>query len=310
MKKILSLILLILLLIAMLIEADKVVATVGFSFEICIKNLFPSLLPFLILSSILSNYGFIELTSELLKPIMRCIFHLNSNCAYVIILSLLSGSPTNSKYIKQLLDDKKISINDANKLLLFTHFTNPIFIIGTIGTVFLDNKMYGVIILISHYLANIIIGIFTRNKERPPYIKSDLKKILEIKPKGFIETLIKGINDAISTLLIIFGTITSCLIVSNLLNTFFNFNHILTGFLEITSGLKYISNSNIHILYKIILSTFFISFGGISIHTQVFSILDNKKIRYLPYLESRILQGLIASIIAYLLYITIFKLSV
>ncbi len=305
MKKTIPLILLITILIAMIMEADKVIDSVSFSFEICINNLFPSLLPFLILSSILSNYGFIELVSELLKPIMINVFHLNSNCAYVLVLSILSGSPSNSKYIKELLNDNKISISDANQILLFSHFVNPIFIIGTIGTIFLDNKKYGIIILISHYLANIIIGIFLRNKNKPQYVKINLNKVFQIQPKGFIETLKIGINEAINTLLVIFGTITCCLVFSTIISSFFDFNPILNGFLEVTSGLKYISNSNIKVVFKIVFSTFFISFGGISIHTQVLSILDNKKIRYLPYLEARLLQGLIASIIVYFLYLII-----
>lgn len=310
MKKIIPLLFLIIILICMLIEADKVINSVSFSFELCFKNLFPSLLPFLILSSILSNYGFVELVSESLKKIMTNLFHLNSNCAYVLVLSILSGTPSNGKYIKELLDNNKITTSDANQILLFSHFVNPIFIIGTIGTIFLGNKIYGIIILISHYLANFIIGIFLRKKEKPHAIKTDFRKVLEFKPKGFIETLKKGINDAISTLLVIFGTITCCLVFSTLISSFFNFNPILNGFLEVTSGLKYISNANIKIIYKIAFSCFFISFGGISIHAQVLSIIDNKKIRYLPYLEARLLQGLISSLIVFFLYMLINTLSV
>lgn len=310
MKKTLPLIFLIFVLISMLMNADKVIDAVSFSFEICTKNLFPSLLPFLILSSVLSNYGFVELVSEALKPVMIKVFHLNSNCAYVLVLSMLSGTPSNSKYIKELLDNKKINYKEANQILLFSHFTNPLFIIGTIGSIFLESKTYGIIILISHYLANFIIGFFLRPKDKPKYIKSDFKKILNIKPKGFIESLKTGINDAINTLLIIFGTITNCLVFSNIISSYFNINPIFNGFLEVTSGLRYISISNIKIIYKIIFSCFFISFGGISIHAQVLSILDNKKIRYLPYLEARLLQGLISSLIVYFIYIVIIKFSV
>lgn len=163
-RKLIPIIILILFLLSMIIFSDVVIKSVSFAVNICINNLFPSMLPFLILSSILSNYGFVELASHILSPIMRNLFHLNSNCAYVLVLSLLSGSPANSKYIKELLDSNKITIGDANQILLFSHFVNPIFIIGTIGTIFLGNKTYGFIILISHYLANLIIGIMLRKR--------------------------------------------------------------------------------------------------------------------------------------------------
>ena len=308
-RKLIPIIILMLFLISMIIFSDVVIKSVSFAVDICINNLFPSMLPFLILSSILSNYGFVELASHILSPIMRNIFHLNSNCAYVLVLSLLSGSPANSKYIKELLDSNKINISDANQILLFSHFVNPIFIIGTIGTIFLGNKTYGFIILISHYLANLIIGIMLRKKEIP---KSNTynNNFFNIKPKGFISTLKNAIKDTIDTLLVVFGTITSTLVFSSIINTYFNFNPILNGILEITSGLKYISIESTTMFTKIILSTFFISFGGLSIHAQVMSILDNKNIRYLPYLEARLLQGLISSIIVYFLYMIVIKLGI
>ena len=45
----------------MIIFSDVVIKSVSFAVDICINNLFPSMLPFLILSSILSNYGFVEM---------------------------------------------------------------------------------------------------------------------------------------------------------------------------------------------------------------------------------------------------------
>ena len=304
-RKLIPIIILLLFLISMIIYSDIVIKSVLESIDICINNLFPSMMPFLILSSILCNYGFVELISKILKPIMIHIFHINSNCAYVLVLSLLSGSPSNAKYTKELLDSKKISIKDANKILLFSHFVNPIFIIGTVGTIFLDNKVYGFLILISHYLANIIIGIMLRDKTIPSN-NNISNNFFNIKSKGFITTLKSSIKDTIDTLFIVFGTITCILVFTSLINEYFSFNPILNGILEITSGLKYTSISSLNTITKIVISTFFISFGGFSIHAQVMSIIDNKKIRYIPYLEARLLQGLISSIIVYILYILTF----
>ena len=304
-KRLIPIIVLFLFLISMIIYSDIVIKSTLKSLDICINNLFPSMMPFLILSSILSNYGLVELVSHLLKPVMTCVFHTNSNSSYVLVLSILSGSPSNAKYIKELLDNNKITISDANQILLFSHFVNPIFIIGTVGNIFLGNKLYGFIILGSHYLANIIIGIALRDKNIPTNNNTN-NNFFNIKPIGFITTLKNSIKDTIDTLIIVFGTITSILVFTSIINVFFNFNPILNGILEITSGLKYTSISQLNTLTKLLISTFFISFGGLSIHAQVMSILDNKKIRYLPYLKARILQGLISSIIVYILYIIIF----
>ena len=66
-KKIIPIIILIMFLISMLIYSDMVIKSVSFSIDICINNIVPSMLPFLILSQILANYGFVEIISHLLK---------------------------------------------------------------------------------------------------------------------------------------------------------------------------------------------------------------------------------------------------
>lgn len=304
-KNITILIVLIFLLISMIIQSNITINSVISSLNICIYNLFPSMIPFFIISELLVNYGFVEVMAYFLHPIMKYLFHLNENCAYVIILSMLSGTPANAKYIKELLDNKKITLKDANKIVLFSHFANPIFIIGTVGEMFLGDKKLGIIILISGYITNLIVGIFLRNEHVPNNKNISLKNVFESSNKNFISVLKSAILNTIKSIVIVFGTITSCIIFSNILNSYFKFNPLLNGILEITSGLNFIGVTNIKIIFKIMLSSFYLNFGGFAIHAQVFSILDNKKIRYLPYLEARIISGILSASISILIYIFI-----
>ena len=59
--------------------------------------------------------------------------------------------------------------------------------------------------------------------------------------------------------------------------------------LEMTMGLSSLSLLNINDIYKVIISSMIISFGGLSIHMQVISILDDK-IRYRNYFIGRLYQ--------------------
>ena len=52
--------------------------------------------------------------------------------------------------------------------------------------------------------------------------------------------------------------------------------------------------------WKTSIITFFLSFGGISIHMQVFSILKDYKLKYSNYLLARIFHGLISFSLVYL----------
>ena len=80
-KNILYLFVLIFVLFEMLLNSSAIINSVSFSFNLCINNLFPSLFPFMILSNILIEYGFVIICSELFKPIMNKVFKANEKGA-------------------------------------------------------------------------------------------------------------------------------------------------------------------------------------------------------------------------------------
>jgi len=300
MKKILYLLIFSLFVFTILYNSLEIMESIRLSFSICINNLFPSLIPFMLLSNILINYNFVNDISDIFKSLMTRIFKVNKNCAFAFIMSIMSGTPSNGKYLKDLLNNNLISIKDCQSCLNFCHFTNPIFILGTIGYTFLNDKKLGLIILISHYLGSILIGIAKIDKIDINHRCFNVKK----EKKSFISILTTSINNTISTLLLIMGIITTCLIFTCIINNVIHLNDnykFIYGFIEVTQGLKYISLSNFDIELKAIISTFLISFGGFCIHAQVFSILDNKKIRYYPYFISRLIHGIISSLITFFL---------
>ena len=298
MKRSIYLILFIILIFLILLNSYEIMENIRFSFSLCVNNLFPSLIPFMLLSNILIKYNFVNEISDILNSLMTKRFKLNKNCSFIFIMSILSGTPSNAKYIKDLLDNNLINFEDSKKCLNFCHFTNPVFVIGTIGYTFLNNKKIGLIILFCHYISSIIMGLFNKNNNNPKLdiIHSKLQKT------NFIRVLKESINDTINTLFLILGIITSCIIITCIINNILSINNNLKfiyGFIEITQGLKYLSLSNLTIELKSIISSFMISFGGFCIHAQVFSILDNKKIKYYPYLISRIIHGLLSAFLTY-----------
>ncbi len=299
MKKFISIVIFLLFIILILFNSLDIMESIRLSFSICINNLFPSLIPFMLISNILINYNFIDDLSDIFGKIMNNVFKVNKNCSFAFIMSMISGTPSNSKYLKDLMDNELITIDDCIKCMKFCHFTNPIFIIGTIGYTFLKDKKLGLIILISHYFGSILIGFFNKNKDL------NNQKSIKFKrdKKSLILLLSESINNTVNTLFLILGIITTCLIITCIINKIIlideNFKFVY-GLIEITQGLNYLSLSNLNIVLKAIIASFLISFGGICIHAQVFSILENKKIRYIPYLISRLVHGIISSILTYI----------
>ena len=308
MKKIISIftLTLIVLFISFLISNNKVVLeSITFSISLWKDNLIPNLFPFFILSTFLIEYDFIKSINKIISSMFSYLFKLPKDLSYIFIISLISGFPSNSKYITDLLDKNIINEDIANRLLTFTSYANPLFILGFIGNIL--NKQLATIILIVHILSGIIVGfIFNFNNK-----SNDIKTISISKKNTYPKIgniLTKSIIDSINTLLLILGIVSVFLIISNFIKITFNLNNniylFISSILEMSQGVMNIGISNINIYIKTILITGIISFNGLSIHAQILGILSNYKIKYKYFLLSRILHSIIAiilvSIIIYL----------
>lgn len=298
-----------------LTESKAVMEAVLFSFQIWKNNIFPSLFPFFLLSELLIQYGFVEFLGELLKPVMNRIFRISNQAAFIFVMSIISGFPSNAKYTKALLEEHKINEKEATKILTFTHFSNPLFILGTVSITFLGNREVGFLILFCHYITNLILGLLFRNYYPSP--KTDcrvsIRKAItnmtlarQKKKVSFPLILTNALNHTIQTLLFILGVTTTFLIITTLINqhiTLSTFHQsILNGFFEMTQGLKYVSLLNIPLKIKGILTVMILSFGGLSVHMQLIGILSKSKIRYFPYFTARVLHATIASLIFFFLF--------
>lgn len=315
MKKIISnlclLFVVILISVAVLIESESVLESVKFSFSIWQNNIFPSLFPFFVIGNILICLGFPQLIGELLKNVMYKLFKINGTGSFVIILSILSGFPSSAKYTKELLLNGEINDEEATKLLTFTHFSNPLFILGTLSIMFLNNKEIGLSILVSHYIGNLFIGLLFRNyyvskkDTKKVSIKNAILKMNSSKSdKSFGEILSNSIISSINTLLLILGTVTIFLVLTTLINNNLDitiyYKTFINGIFEMTQGLKYLSILKIPLYKQALIAVFFLSFGGLSVHMQVLSIISDTKIKYFPYFISRILHASISTLIFFL----------
>lgn len=146
-----------------LTNSSSILDSVNFSIGIWKNNIFPLLFPFFVVTEIAIHYGVVEFLAELFKPIMQKVFKINSNSAFVFGMSMISGFPSSAKYARELYLNGLLNEYEASKVLTFSYFSNPLFILGTVSVLFLNNKEVGLLILLCHYLTNIIIGIVFRN---------------------------------------------------------------------------------------------------------------------------------------------------
>ena len=265
------------ILICLIITNTKVVSnSVISSANIFFYKLFPSLFPFFILSEFLINYNFAYCINLVASKFFTFLFKINPNASYIVILSLFNGLPSNAKFISDAYNNGVINEEEATKLLAFTFFPNPLFVINTIGIIMFNSFLIGIKILISIYLSNFILGFIIRNK----YISNCSNKIVKRNKLSFSETLKNSIVNAFSSSMIILGSITVFTTLYNLFLPLMPFNNIVNSiilsFVEMTSGINMLYVLNISNNLKIILIGLSICFTGLCVLSQARSMLNFK----------------------------------
>lgn len=297
----------VIVLIQLLFNKILVFDTISYSLDIWISSIIPSLFPFFVISDILINYDVTKYIPKKIRALFANLFKVSDNVITIFFLSMISGFPSNARNTRTMYDMGLIDKDEASHCLMFTHFSNPLFILGTVSTFFFKNELFGIIILIAHYLSNIILGIMLKNYNSISNINYTAPKV---KCQNFSAIFIKAIRNAIDNLLSILGTLTCFLVLASLIINMLNVSAydsaILKGILEVTMGLKDLSLLNISDVYKVVIATMFISFGGLSVHMQVLSFLIDTEISYKYFFVARICQAVISGGVAFLLYVIVF----
>lgn len=287
-------------LIIFLFNLDIVINSTLSASYLFITKVFVSIFPFIILSDILFYFNYDLFLKKIFGNIISKLFNVSKSTSIIYVLSILTSHPTNSVYIKEMLDRKEIDENDINKILLTTYFPSIAFVIGTIGIGIYHSIKTGIFLYLTILIKNILIGIFLRGKNLSKEIQSIKKNNITLQ-ETISNSIIKGINISYTIL----GNIIIFTIIVNLLNNYLNINStilsLMSGMLEMTSGIFMISNLNINLSQKILLTSFILNFSGLSIIFQTTSILNKYKIN----IKKILIIKLIFSIMILLIFLEV-----
>lgn len=282
-KNIFLLVILLCFLTLNILSIDTVVLKIWEYTDLFIKRIFPVSFIFITLSNLLIEYNFIQLLQRILR--------IKSPYIYIFFLSLISGFPAGAIYIKEMLEKEYISIDDANKIIMFCHFPNPLFVINSVGFI-LNSKILSIYVLISIICSNLTIMLLSINKKKSSYIPFN-------NTVSFSNTLSKTILKTIKTIILIYGISLFFFLISVVINCLFH-NTLLyifvNGLFDLTYGV-YSMNLLDNNFIKGLIILIIISIGPFSIHFQTKSILANTHINYKNYLIGRFISCIISILI-------------
>lgn len=301
MKKTISLLILFLCLILLFLHPMLTVSAAANGLMLWYQNILPALLPFAILSNILISSGVFYHISGILYPFIHLLIPCSRNACFPLLSGFLFGFPMGSRICAQMLEENQLSKEEATILFAICNNISPMFIASYIvhDTLRQDSLLlptFGILYLPPLILCRILYAFQRKSitqKETAPRLKLNFSIIDAGIMNGF-EILCK-LGGYIMLFSILLEQITFY-VPQKLLQL------PLCIPLEVTNGIRQISEEAFspQLDYALILSL--TAFGGLCGFAQTYSMVACQKLSMKYYLLVRISLAFCAFLLGYMIY--------
>ncbi len=246
------------------------------------NTLVPTLLPVLIISNLIIITQTWKLFIPIFHPILNALFCTSPSGSLAIILGVLCGYPVGAKIVSDLYSKKELSYSEARRLLTFVTFPSPMFLNGYI---FNSYSHHRILILIAIYGSAICIGIFLSIKIRKIRFssKSSSLPIPQAQPNApltfkMLQQILLSSSEVLlfAGIYMMIATILAGFLELYLINITIPFLSLLTGILEMTTGITFVLDCSLSPNIISTLIVFLCCFGGVSIALQTSVVLPKE----------------------------------
>lgn len=265
----------------------------------CIEVLVPSLFLFMALSSAVIRSGVMRTLTKPLSGVSRLLFRLPPPGLAAVLLSILGGYPVGARCAAMLYEHRELSMEEAQKTAFIAVCAGPGFLVNYIGIALLHSRRAGMILLVAEITGVLITGVLIGRMmassplpHYPPQARS-----------GGGSLLISSVADASRATFQMCGMVVICSAVIEVIDTVSprqSITDIAAALTEITEGCHRMCGA-----YPLYLTAFFIGFGGIAVHLQIFAGLGDLPLNKGLFFLFRIIQGIITAAAAYI-YLMVF----
>lgn len=293
------------------------------------KIIFPAMLPFLMLSQMLTAFGFTDALGVLLGPLMQRWFRLPGDAGLALAVGMCGGFPAGADTAQRLVRDQQITGKQVIILVAAAHFTNPMMIILVIGAAFLHQPAAGYFLLIIHWLSGWIAAMIAirlnrrRQKQTttasPPkrspqhglwfQMMNAAREAQARDGRGFGKLLGDTVSHAVQTLMMTGGYIIGFAVFIRLLGLYITPGSsaaLWPSVLEVHLGTYHLSQTPWTPLLTISLIAAVLGWGGLCSHLQVSAVMKSAGLTaksMIYFAAVRLLHALIAFSLSVFLWI-------
>ena len=123
---------------------------------------FPTLFPFMVVTSLLLSTGGLRLITRVIGRPFRRIFRVSENGAFAVLAGFLCGYPMGAKVTAELIRGGRITLQEGRYLLSFCNNTSPVFILNFIVWKTFGEESLAVPSLVILTAAPVLVSLFTR----------------------------------------------------------------------------------------------------------------------------------------------------
>ncbi len=274
-------------------------------------TLLPTLLPFMIISSLIVRLRITKILSSLFYPLFRLLLPISREGCYPVFIGFLAGYPVGAKTTADLRSERVLCTKEAQMLCAFSNNASPMFVLSYIAATQLATPKIGLPLLLilytSSYISSMLWYVFLSKKECSflPTVKATATEdnLLVTSPKFEFSMLDDSILNAFEVVtkvggyIVLFSVLAS--FITNLPIPFGVGIAYLTGILEITTGIHNISCLTLNLDFKFILIATITAFGGLSGFAQTKSVISGCNLSSTHYFVCKIMSACIAFLLSF-----------
>lgn len=149
--------------IILVLDGKTAIAGAAEGIEICIRTVIPSLLPFFVLSIILTSTAY-GIKIPLLNT-LGAICGIPQGSQHILLVGLLGGYPVGAQTVVQAYQSGYLTKREAQRMLGFCSNAGPSFFFGIAGCLF-SSKQTVLLLWIIHILSALIVALIIPGKTR------------------------------------------------------------------------------------------------------------------------------------------------
>lgn len=282
-----------------------------------LRTAVPALFPFFVAGALLSGSGLVDVLGRVLTKPMHGLFGLGGSSAAALLLGLSGGYPAGAQAVCEMYRAGAVSRDDAERLAGFCNNSGPAFIIGVAGVAVCGSAQTGVCLYIIHALAALITGMAMtpppKNKPLPPLPQT--RKLPEKPAAAFL----RAVRESFTACLTVTAFITFFSVLLALLRQTGALRLLAlvaapglgalgfppetadaaaAGILELTNGLALLPGLALPRPLLLPLCAFMLGFGGLSVHCQALSLLQQAGLSPGRHFWGKTLHGAISAALA------------